>query len=585
MSNATPSLPEIDFAPPRPSAAAAAPRPPRPAWIRAGLALIVSVYLIYSSFGVAAPFLWGHHGYHGGTYAQRARMTLRFHIVTPANWIGHVLPPAPYSYYLHHPIGYHHLLVPIIWLFGEHEWVLRGAAALGGLPLLFALFFLVRKLWSDRAALLACAVYVGLPILCSFSVLSDPMLPAMACCIVTVDAFLRYQERPSARFLATACVALTVGGLLMWEAYFQAFFHGLYALYWMRTPSGRQARVGRWNAPRLWFLGTFLCTASAMAFHFLFTWKVGMLGDFSASFHERHSASPAWVLRQHFRWLSLLYGRPLVGLGVLWLGLFLRRLWRRQTRRRDQAVLLFFQINVLYILLFAKGSGIHLYRVFWFSSFFALAVTDLICDLAAWSRQRQPASRRWQKGLAPAAVLAYFAAVLPHAYFNLIESREMMGTHGQPGYDPEYGKLLFAQEVNRRTATTDRFVNLNIAGRMEFGYYLDRSMALPPWGAIQSLGQVPNILKSQPRTFLLAEDRLSGQEQALLCSLLKEHRAFLFDGFLLLLLYDPTPEFHAYRFVPQTPSWAWRFFVSHKYPPMQLKEVASTYSKCPQKRN
>ena len=36
----------------------------------------VCLYLLYSSFGIAGPFLWGHHGYHGATYALRARMTL-----------------------------------------------------------------------------------------------------------------------------------------------------------------------------------------------------------------------------------------------------------------------------------------------------------------------------------------------------------------------------------------------------------------------------------------------------------------------------------------------------------------------------
>ena len=54
----------------------------------AGLAVCVFVYCLYSSFGIAAPFWWGHHGYHGATYMLRARMSLRLHMLSPATWGG-----------------------------------------------------------------------------------------------------------------------------------------------------------------------------------------------------------------------------------------------------------------------------------------------------------------------------------------------------------------------------------------------------------------------------------------------------------------------------------------------------------------
>src|SRR5438105_7343973 len=88
--------------------------------VRLGMAIVVAVYILYSSFGVAAPFLWGHHGYHGATYLQRAKISLRFHMVTPANWAGYEVPPAE-SYYLHHPIGYHHILTGLVPIFGAPE--------------------------------------------------------------------------------------------------------------------------------------------------------------------------------------------------------------------------------------------------------------------------------------------------------------------------------------------------------------------------------------------------------------------------------------------------------------------------------
>jgi len=110
-----------------------APRDPvdKPLWpVRAGLAVCTFVYLLYSSFGICAPFWWGHHGYHGATYMLRARMSLRLHMLSPATWGGFEKPPLA-ALYFHHPIGYHHLLTLLIPIFGDHEWLARGVAVAG----------------------------------------------------------------------------------------------------------------------------------------------------------------------------------------------------------------------------------------------------------------------------------------------------------------------------------------------------------------------------------------------------------------------------------------------------------------------
>lgn len=548
--------------------------PRRQRVVRALLALIIGIYLVYSSFGIAGPFLWGHHGYHGATYAQRARMTLRYHIVTPATWNGFSLPPEPQSFYLHHPIGYHHLLVPFMAVLGESEWVVRGVAVLGGVPLLLALFALVRRFWSDWAALLACSVYVALPVVCSFSVLSDPMMLEMACSLVAVHAFLRYLQAPSGRTLAAGCAALTVGGLLMWEAYFQAFFHGLYALYFLATRRGRRLRLGGpppkgVNAAAAWFLCTFLCTSAAMAFHFLFTWKIGMLGDFFSSFRERSSAGWAWVVAQHKLWLTLLYGMPLVALGAVWLLLFVIRLVRGRARLRDQAVLLFFLINTLYILLFRKGSSIHLYRVFYYSAFFALAVTDLVDEVYRFVGRLSGARLA---GLAAGVLAAaYFAMIGPHALHNLVDSRAVMGTHGFVGYNPDYAKLLFAREAAQHTPRSAFAVFYNLPYRLEFTYYFDRSYGISPWGELSTLAQLDEIHSRHKELVLVTQKQLPAAEERKLLALLQSHPAYVYDNFVLVRLDQKSagPELHEYRFVPMRPSWVWRWFYSHKYPPME----------------
>ena len=122
-----------------------------PKWpVRVGLAIATFVYCLYSSFGIAAPFWWGHHGYHGATYMLRARMSLRLHMLSPATWGGFETPPLN-ALYFHHPIGYHHLLTLLIPIFGDHEWLARGVAAAGGLFTLWALYVLVKRNWSREA--------------------------------------------------------------------------------------------------------------------------------------------------------------------------------------------------------------------------------------------------------------------------------------------------------------------------------------------------------------------------------------------------------------------------------------------------
>ena len=551
--------------------------------MRAGMALVVAVYTVYSLFGVAAPFLWGHHGYHGATYMLRAVMSLRFHILLPATWAGYDFPPR-FAWYLHHPIGYHHILTPLVAIFGAHEWVARGAAFTTGYLTIAALYVLVRRWWSREAALLANAAWVTLPIVCSFSILSDAIFPTLACFLVALDAWLRYREEPRARLIALASVMAVAGGLLMWEQYFLALACGVWAMARLATARGRAQRVeifGRsWNAGFAWTLLTGLASSSAMAFHVLYARHLHMIEDMRGSYAVRSNASFAFALGKHTLWFDLLYGTPVIAVGLLWLCVFVARAAAGRARVRDAAVLAFFLMNTLYNFLFAEASAVHEYRDFFYAVFFVLALADLATDL--WSGVHALAAR--SPSLAPrlawaavALLLAgYFALDLPHAWHNLIESREIMGTHGQPGYNAEYSKQLFAMEVARRTGKEDFvFVHPSLPRRIEFYFYMDRSNL-----DIQTLAQLPSLQKEHPRALVLMDLFPSEPERKLMLELLKEHPGYSFDHYLLIDLRSKKAEFREYQYQPQPMSRAYRFFVSHKYPPMKAVETASLATAC-----
>ena len=547
-------------------------------WELALLALCVLVYLGYSSFGIAHPCLWGHMGHHEAEYMMRVRTTFRFHLVTPATHAGFD-PPAPRDYYFHHPIGYHHLLALWTLLVGDHPWTPTTLPVLTGLFTLWALYRLVARFWSRRWALVAVAAWVALPIVWSFSILTDAMFPAMACSIVTAQAWVRYAGGagvPPAgpplqrRALVEALIAQLVGAMLFWEAYIQLLVHGVMALAWARKrPERRRART-------VWIASTTLLATATMSFHLAFMSKMGMWGDFWSSFSKRHNASFTFVIARIAEWLFRLYGLPLVAVGVAWLFLWVRRLRRGEGRPRDQAVFTFFAINVLYICAFAEGAALHLYRVFWFSTFLVLAVVDVAGELCARLEARGSAHPR---GATALALALGGLAVLPQSVHNLLQSRLMMGTHGLAGYDPDVSKLRFGEEVQRRTRPADFvLIDDNVPHRVELLYLLDRSNA-----PLHGLAKLAEERKQHPRPVILVDTNASAGERKLLYRELGAHPALVFDHFAMIddgeaLQGSLGLREFAWRRLPMSARWRW--LVSHVYPPLEPQPETTQLTAC-----
>ena len=551
-----------------------------PKWpVRVGLGIAVFVYLLYSSFGIAAPFWWGHHGYHGATYMLRARMTLRLHILTPATYGGFEMPPKA-ALYFHHPVGYHYILSLLIPIFGDHEWLARGVAVAGGLLALWALYALVARFWSRAAGLCAVIVYVCLPVLASFSVLSDPMLLEMACVLWGLWAYLSLLERPSRRALVHAFFAYALGGFVMWEVYFIGPFIALHAAGYMMTRRGRTLRLARFNALLVHTLviGTACCLM--MGFHLWFTHHAGVWDDFLDSYRLRHSPPSAqYVIGRHVEWVDILYGRPPLVAGAVWFVLWLARLATGRARRRDLAPLTFLYVNTLYIYLFAEGSSVHLYRVFFYSSFFTLAVTDLASDAYYAVRHVARRAPAWAPVAAGAAVLAaYLVAEVPPTLHNLVESRVMMGTHGERNYSPHQHKLRFAAEVHARTTKDQRVIidYPHLGARKEFWYYIDRN-----FDEIQNLAQLDKLKATLGKSVLILDERmLNAADRVIFDRLIQQHPVTFFERFTMVDLRSSHPHAQSYAFVPQPMSARYRWFVSHKYPPLALVPRAWLPGEC-----
>lgn len=555
-----------------------------PKWpVRVGLAIVTFIYCLYSSYGIAAPFWWGHHGYHGATYMLRARMSLRLHMLSPATWGGFEKPPLA-ALYFHHPIGYHHLLTILIPIFGDHEWLARGLAAAGGLTTLWALYKLVARFWSRELGLVAVTVFVALPVVTSFSVLSDPMLPAMACVLWSLWAYLAILENPETRYLKHAFFAYAIGGFIMWEAYFIGPFIAVHALFYMFGRRGRTLTLEvfgrRVNALLVHTLVTGAACVLMMGFHIWFTKHAGAWDDFIASYEIRHAPPSAqYVIDRHVQWVDILYGKFPVAVGAVWFVVWLARLAVGRARRRDLATLTFLYVNTIYIYMFAEGSAVHLYRVFFYSGFFALATMDLIGDIYGGAR------RVWRRGPSwfpvAAAAFAFFGYLwieVPHAYQNLIQSRILMGTFGETQYSPQAEKTRFAQEVHARTGRYDRVIihYPHLGARKEFWYYIDRN-----YDEVTSLTQLEHLKPTLSKSVLiLDEGMLSAGDRAIYDRLITQHPVTFFGSFAMIDLRSDKPGVTSYAFAPQRMTPAYKWLVSDKYPPLGLVKRAYLPGEC-----
>jgi hypothetical protein len=532
------------------------------------IAASITLYLVYSSFGFDHPILWGHFGFHSAAYLTRALNTLRFGLVTPADSPGFA-PPPPNTIYLHHPFAYHHLYTPLIAIFGNHAWLGAVVPALTGLGLLWALHTLVRSFWGPWQAALAVLAWVALPFVWSFSILTDAMFPAMTCSIVTTYAFMRFVENPSWRWLGIGAIATGLGGVLMWESLIQTALYGPVCLVWIIA--SRKARLGRVRAGWFWLVVTGVVIALTLALHVALIHAHGRLADFMESFRVRRDIQLKDALKTIGMWALVLYGPVIGALSALWMLLFLLRVVLRRVRRRDLAVFTFLVINVVYILLFPQAAAIHLYRVFWMSTSLVLMMMDLADGLYGWIVSRRQAGKT---GFAPSRITAVFVTVvllliLPQSVYDLVQSREVMGCLHNEGYDPEEEKMAFATEVRRDTIPADIVgITRSVEYRDEFFYRADRT--LRDLDSISDVGKPTNLDVTVLITDATPADY---RERSALTRLLGNHPARRIGQWLLIDLRRSGSELRTFVFQRRRPSLAWRWFVSHCYPPLDLVET------------
>ncbi|HEY3357873.1 MAG TPA: glycosyltransferase family 39 protein, partial [Polyangia bacterium] len=531
-------MPDLD-----PSFEADAPSPsatPHRGLVAAALAVVVTVAVAASLYGIAGPLAWGHHGYHLGIHGSDARHFLREGRMIQGWDVGYHATPG--VYYLHHPVLMHQYLGVAIAVLGDNVWAPRLVPAGFTLLLVLLAFWVGRRAFGPWAGIMAAAVFAMLPMVVAFNILPDHQQIASVYTVLGFYGYLRWLELGRRRHLALALAVFTLAAFTDWTPYLITSFLGLFALghaAWCRRPR-----------ELLGALGLLLAFAVPLSVHLFLVRHLGLQSDMLSSLSQRTGGPDnAGMARLMAELQPLLFTKPIVWLTVIWLGTVLVRLPLRALRLWHVVPLAFLLGQGIYVFLFKQGNFVHIYRTYYMSIAYALAAADVFALLLRGLEL--VGARLWRPLPAALAVLlaaGLLAAEARASWPVFLESREKSGSLGHRGYAPDLERLEFGRLVNRATKPDDVvLIHPSLRQRYEFQWYLDRDVRgtsslsdrLPP----PPPGRQP-IDPRRGRVLLFA-----GAASPQVTALLRAHPAVRYGAFVMVDFRRQGASYRAYRLV------------------------------------
>jgi len=189
------------------------------------LLLAVIVYgVAWRAISIDRPFEYDDEGT-GAAYGVFARNYVTFGL-----WQTHALmvptvgeppPDTPLAYYPDHPPLASLLIFFAYLAFGFGEWQTRLPSAVASIVIVFALYRLVKREASHRAAILSSAIYVALPMNLYFGAMPEVLASSFVLfSLLAIDAYVRLHDQQGAGRLAWLVVAFIAAALTDWPAFF-----------------------------------------------------------------------------------------------------------------------------------------------------------------------------------------------------------------------------------------------------------------------------------------------------------------------------------------------------------------------------
>lgn len=442
-------------------------------WATVLLAVAVALLVAMALYGLAAPAVFGHYGYHLGEYITRARHTIRSGAILPYNTPGWTLPPRE-TLYVHHPLLTHYLVVPLIVLFGEREASVRMAAVIAAVGCVFALAALLRRTDGPAWGAAGAVIFAVVPINAWYASHIDPGLPSIFFLLLFFRSYLTFSETRAWRDLGWASLWLVLSANFEWSPYLAVVPVGVHSLYVAARRRGWALAAPPWLV--------FVMVAS-LAAHFAVVSGTAHLAEMRASYAQRTSIGDIAVYQRYLRiYCESYFGWPLLVATPLWLlGATVRAVTGRG-RGRDLVGVSFLFAVTFYAYLFKDAVLTHGYRLLYgnvVAVIAALGVADDAAAIVRWlvARTERSWTTQWVFG---ASVCAIVVATLPRTWAGLIESRAHQGIPGWASLNPFIERTAFVRVVQTTTNKTDKLF-LHPAfptGRMEIAFYLDRDQAM-----------------------------------------------------------------------------------------------------------
>ena len=545
-----------------------------PAWAtRALFAALICVQIGFAFQGIANYWQWGHNGYNGAAYQLAARNTLRWGLLLPAQYAAGDRLPDPHELYTHAPLALHLHTTASVWLFGDSELSVRLVPALFGILAAAALFAVARRHWSDSHALLALGIYVLLPINQGFANMTNHSTGCIFWSLLMLAAWLRWVERRDPWAMAGLFAASFMAMNWDWPAYYIAFAVAVHGFYHALDPLRADADPRRQRRDLL-LLGIFCLwvLANFFGFFWLVSTLVGSFDEIGRSFTARHATPPDAYKRLWTQTLEPMFSTGLALASVAWVFGFIVRHAQRRHRPADLIILAFFFAGTLHLLLFKSTALIHIYWVWQYNPFVALAgaatllwlvraPTDLLAPLLAPTAPRRAALT----ALCAAAILAPFgAAYLTHALPLIPEARRLAGTYNFPKYDSGYLKVLFAHKVNAWTTfDTGVMVHSDLKHRVEFFAPLDRVR-----GTAHRVDRLtpPRHVPAKAGWVLIAPVKGTPRDQIVRAA--SRHPYYQYGLYFMVDYRKEGQDIQIWNLRSEPPTAAWSFFVNAFEPPM-----------------
>jgi Dolichyl-phosphate-mannose-protein mannosyltransferase len=354
-------------------------------------ALAVLIAFAVSTCGIGGPFPDGHYA-STSVIGTAAYNTYRWKTLFPVEvYVDH--PPAPATYYMHHPLGMFWVIDVLGKIFGLHDWVLRLPPLVYVTGTTLLLFKLGRALWGAVAGGITALAYVALPITLGYANYHDLEQPVILGFVLASWAYLRFIRTWREGYAIASVLGFAFALNNDWAGYLWGapFLAGLFVYaYLLAEPTRGPLEMRPFG--RYWALMC-ICAAASVALEMFVLYDSGRISDVLSSYLLRSAGSGLplkTVLAARRYRIELMFTTMGIGLGKLALPIIVARAVIKRNHLELLSLPMFLCALVQY-LVFKEGADVHIFWPHYFAPYFALAMGALAAsagELTVWIADR-----------------------------------------------------------------------------------------------------------------------------------------------------------------------------------------------------